>query len=195
MLPPTHTRANGPARTSLQTAGLCEPTTGQARWQGPSLLASTFLLKWSHRHLWLPQPPGLVSLFEVMLYCTLEALPSPSPTRRFSSGRPWKADGSTGATTTRTGRMQRGEGGLLLLPTRRPENSSGHQPEKRGAITPGGWVPRRESGDPGFWKSLRDFGQISKHFWACSFSCELEGSDSDVQIVLKFYPPMFTQKG
>lgn len=95
VLPPPHTRANGPARTSLQTAGLCEPTTGQARWQGPGLLASTFLLKWSHRHLWLPRPPGLVSLFEVMLYCTLEAFPSPSPTRRFSSGRPWKADGST----------------------------------------------------------------------------------------------------
>lgn len=110
MLPPPQTRANGPARTPLQTAGLCEPTTGQARWQGPSLLASTFLLKWSHRHLWLPQPPSLVSLvslFEVMLYCTLEVLASPSTTRRLSSGRPWKADGSTGATTTRTGGMQR----------------------------------------------------------------------------------------
>lgn len=59
----------------------------------------------------------------------------------------------------------------------------------------GGWAPGQESGDPGFWKSFRDFGQISKHVWACSFSCELEGLDSDVQIVLTFYPPLSTQKG
>lgn len=42
------TRANSPAQTSLQTVGLCEPMAGRAHWQGPSLLAGTFLLKWTH---------------------------------------------------------------------------------------------------------------------------------------------------
>lgn len=79
--------------TSLPAAGPVCAAAGRAAGPGPSLWAGAFLLQESS-HLWLPQPPVLVSVFAVMLHCPLEAFPQCRthtapffPLRKASEGR------------------------------------------------------------------------------------------------------------
>lgn len=154
------TRANSPAQTSLQTAGLCEPMavglTGRARasWLAHSCL-SGLITSVASSAAW------RVSVFKVMLYCTLEAFPRLSPTQHFSSQRPWKADSSTGA----PGQEECGERGRRASspPNQRAgQNSSPHtRRETRGNRTaPVGDGHQGGSGDPGSRCSLQALGQV-----------------------------------
>lgn len=129
-----------------------------------------------------------MSLFRVMLYCALEAFPSLSPTWCFSSGRPWKADSSTGANSTRVGRMWREakEGLSSSKPVGQAEFLPTRQPGTRGATEqhPWGMGTRGGSGHPGFWSAPRD-KTVNR---SRPFSCESEGSHSDVKMSAKILP-------
>lgn len=154
------TRANSPAQTSLQTVGLCEPMAGRAHWQGPSLLAGTFLLKWTH-HIcgFLSRLAGESVQSHALLYPrsisqaltntalflakTLESRQLHGSTR---AGRMWR-EGKEGLFSSKPA------GQTEFLPT--------HQERNRGNRTaPVGDGHQGGSGDPGSRRSLQALGQV-----------------------------------
>lgn len=67
------------------------------------------------------------------------------------------------------------------------QNSSQHASQGHGGqqnSTPGGWAPGRGSGHPGFWSAPRD-KTVNR---SRPFSCESEGSHSDVKMSAKILP-------